>query len=193
MAGRSGWPKVYRDLCPPIRMCTSWLADCPSGHPADHSIVRRSSRTLKTASVDTMDIRTELRAQIFFPRQAQLSSRFTLIGGTTNAKANSRRIIELRTLHHTENTLPTSGLRKGRAEVYTFRAASRGEFGSGKAITTRVRVRNWEPVVICFAERRDRIWRYLVDGEFFGETRNAGTCPPPLVTLARPVALRRVR
>src|SRR6266446_10003543 len=32
-----------------------------------------------------------------------------------------------------------------------------------------------------------------LDGELRRDTRNAGTCPPPLVTLARPVALRRVR
>jgi len=106
MGGRNGWPRVYRDLCPPIRMCTSWLAGCPSGHPTDHSIVHRSLRTLKTVSGDTMDTRREPRAQIFFPRHARLSSRFPLIGGTTNAKANAQRIIERRTPHHTENTLP---------------------------------------------------------------------------------------
>jgi hypothetical protein len=32
-----------------------------------------------------------------------------------------------------------------------------------------------------------------LDWECFSETRNAGIWPPPLVTLAKPVALRRVK
>jgi len=79
-----------------------------------------------------MDIRRELRAQIFFPRHARLSSRFTLIGGTTNAKANAQRIIERRTLHHTENTLPIDEDRKLLAQVYTLRAVAKGILGKGK-------------------------------------------------------------
>jgi hypothetical protein len=37
-----------------------------------------------------------------------------------------------------------------------------------------------------------RCYHFLDEG-FLGETRNAGTWPPPLVTLASPVALSRVR
>ena len=44
------------------------------------------------------------------------------------------------------------------------------------------------------AARTEAAGRYLLFGRgFLGETRNAGTWPPPLVTLAKPVALRRVR
>src|ERR1700730_625298 len=47
----------------------------------------------------------------------------------------------------------------------------------------------------CFRVRPNKICTvsYFMEGEVFGETRNAGTWPPPLVTLAKPVALRRVR
>lgn len=76
-----------------------------------------------------MDTRRELRAQIFFPRHARLSSRFTLIGGTTNAKANAQRIIERRTLHHTENTLPIDEDRKLLAQIYALRAVAKGIWG----------------------------------------------------------------
>jgi hypothetical protein len=76
-----------------------------------------------------MDIRRELRAQIFFLRHAQLSSRFTLIGGTTNAKANAQRIIERRTPHHTENTLPIDEHRKLLAQVCALSCGRKGNFG----------------------------------------------------------------
>ena len=40
---------------------------------------------------------------------------------------------------------------------------------------------------------RRAVFDYFVDRECFRETRNAGIWPPPLVTLAKPVALRRVK
>lgn len=40
---------------------------------------------------------------------------------------------------------------------------------------------------------RHAVFDYFVDRECFRETRNAGIWPPPLVTLAKPVALRRVK
>jgi hypothetical protein len=162
MDGQNGWPRVYPDPCPPIRMCTSWLADCPSGHPADHSIALRSLRTLKTVSGDTMDIRRELRAQIFFPRHARLSSRFTLIGGTTNAKANAQRIIERGTLHHTENTLPIDEDRKLLAQIYALRAVAKGIWGKGK-LSIHVCFGPGSPCVVCFAASRDRTWHRSAD------------------------------
>ena len=162
MAGRSGWPTVYRDPCPPIRMCTSWLADCPSGHPADHSIARRSLRTLKTVGRDTMDIRRELRAQIFFPRHARLSSRFTLIGGTTNAKANAQRIIDQRTLHHTENTLPIDEDGSYLRRFILFRAVAKGIWGKGK-LSIHVCFGPGSPCDVCFAASLDRTWHRSAD------------------------------
>jgi hypothetical protein len=117
MAARNGLPTACREPCQPIRTCTSWSTDRPSGRPVGHSILHRSLRMPKTVSGDTTDIRRALRAQIVFPRHARLSSRFTLIGGTTNANTNARRIIELRTLHHTENTLPASQRRQRLAQA----------------------------------------------------------------------------
>jgi hypothetical protein len=85
MPARYGLPTVYQGRCPPIRKCTSPWTGCLT--QVDQLVVRRNLRTLKTISEGTTDIRRELRARIVFPRHTRLSSCFTLIGGTTNAKA----------------------------------------------------------------------------------------------------------
>jgi hypothetical protein len=72
MAARSGSPTAYRELCPPIRTCTSSSTHYPSGHPLDPSIFRRSSKMRTTISGDTRGIRRELHEQIVF-RHAQQS------------------------------------------------------------------------------------------------------------------------
>jgi len=85
MPARYGLPTVHQERCPPIRKCTSPWTGCLT--QVDQSVVRRNLRTLKTISEGTTDIRRELHARIVFPRHTRLSSCFTLIGGTTNAKA----------------------------------------------------------------------------------------------------------